>query len=117
MQLADLRAPAIRIPTVIGTAGSADEAPLGGVLGSILGESPAEQQARLEEAKKGANDLSGLVRKKKPAAETAKPAATAEPPQENSNATNGKRKLDETDDDAAVPEAEVKKAKVEDILN
>ncbi|KAI9668445.1 MAG: hypothetical protein M1831_001199 [Alyxoria varia] len=36
--------------------------PLTGILGSILGESPAEQRARIEEATRGARDLTGLVR-------------------------------------------------------
>ena len=43
--------------------------PLAGILGSMLGESPAAQRARIEEASKGANDLTGLVKKKKSAAE------------------------------------------------
>ena len=33
----------------------------------MLGESPAAQRNRIEEASKGANDLTGLVKKKKPA--------------------------------------------------
>lgn len=32
-----------------------------------MNQSPADQQNRLEQASKGATDLSGLVRKKKPA--------------------------------------------------
>lgn len=37
---------------------------LAGILGETLGETPEQVKARLEEAKKNANDLSGLVRKK-----------------------------------------------------
>ncbi|KAI4223248.1 MAG: hypothetical protein L6R36_005567 [Xanthoria steineri] len=47
--------------------------PLGGILGSILGESPAAQTLRLDEASKGAKDLSNLVKRKKPTAETTTP--------------------------------------------
>lgn len=43
---------------------------LGGILGSILGESPATQQERLDEAAKSATDLSSLVKRKKPVAHT-----------------------------------------------
>lgn len=38
---------------------------LGGILGSLLGESAADQKARIEEVTKGANDLTGLIRHKK----------------------------------------------------
>jgi HAT1-interacting factor 1 len=49
---------------------------LNSLLGQILNQSPADQKSRLEEAAKGANDLSGLVRKKKPAVK--EPAEQAE---------------------------------------
>ncbi len=73
--------------------------PIAGILGATLGESPAEATARIEEAKKTATDLSGLVRKKNKSAEV--PAST--------NITNGKRKAE---DDGG--ESDSKKAKVED---
>lgn len=38
--------------------------PMGGILGAALGESSTETEARIEEAKKTATDLTGLVRKK-----------------------------------------------------
>ena len=41
--------------------------PLSGILGSILGESPEAQKAKLEEASEGATDLTNLVKRKKPA--------------------------------------------------
>lgn len=56
--------------------------PMGGILGAALGESNAETEARIQEAKKTATDLSGLVRKKE---KKATPAAVA----------NGKRKAEE----------------------
>lgn len=77
---------------------------MSGILASALGESPAEMQARVEEAKKNANDLTNLVRKKK--------VAKTEEPDVSTNGMNGsgKRKLD----DDEVAEADSKKAKVEE---
>jgi HAT1-interacting factor 1 len=72
---------------------------MSGILGANLGESPAEAQARIEEAKKGATDLTGLVRRKRaPKTEAAEAAS------------NGKRKAEDDTDGA-----ETKKAKVEDV--
>jgi HAT1-interacting factor 1 len=71
---------------------------MGGILGATLGESPADAAARLEEAKKGATDVSGLIRKK------AKPAPS------ETNGTNGKRKLE----DESVESESNKKVKVEE---
>jgi len=79
---------------------------MAGLLAEMLGESPAQSKARIDEASKNANDISGLVRhKKKPKAE---PSDTAAGP-ETSTATNGKRKLDESADMGV----EGKKAKLE----
>lgn len=75
--------------------------PMSGILGAALGESPAQAQARIEEAKKGAKDLSGLVRKKEKKPEAAEPEPEPE--------TNGKRKAEEP----AEGTDEAKKAKVE----
>ena len=71
--------------------------PMSGILGATLGESAGDAQKRVEEAKKNANDLSGLVRKK----------AKAEPEADTNG--NGKRKADEEP-----AESEAKKAKVEE---
>jgi HAT1-interacting factor 1 len=83
--------------------------PLGGLLGASLGESPAEAAARIEEAKKTATDLTGLVRhKKKP-----KDCETNAPePSASTNDTNGKRKAD----DDAEDNDNAKKAKVEEAV-
>ncbi|KAL8985713.1 MAG: hypothetical protein Q9205_000664 [Flavoplaca limonia] len=62
--------------------------PLKGILGSMLGESPAAQSLRLDEASKGAKDLSNLVKRKKP---TADPTPTIG--EEDISKTNGKRKV------------------------
>ncbi|KAI0012693.1 hypothetical protein F4779DRAFT_632895 [Xylariaceae sp. FL0662B] len=70
-----------------------------GVFGAALGESTGDKTARIEEAKKSAKDLSGLVRKK----------AKEEPKPETE--TNGKRKAEEP----APNEEEAKKNKVGDV--
>lgn len=86
-QLIDLRQAPVSINDPTGT-GSVDGAnPLSGILGSILGEPEVAQKARIEKASKGANDLTGLVKRKK--------ASNASSPQSapiESLKTNGKRK-------------------------
>jgi len=64
------------------------------------GETEAQRQERIKEATATANDLSGLVRKKKPAETNGSASA---------GATNGKRKLD----DSEVDGGEGKKVKVD----
>ena len=54
----------------------------------MLGESPAAQSLRLDEASKGAKDLSNLVKRKKPTADTAPTIG-----EEDISKTNGKRKV------------------------
>ncbi|KAI0179588.1 hypothetical protein GGR52DRAFT_536751 [Hypoxylon sp. FL1284] len=93
-RLAELQKAPMDVNSVLAT----DDAVLG-VLGATLGESAPEKQARLEEAKKGAKDLSGLVRKK-----------AKEEPKPEAEQTNGKRKAD----DAAPGQDDAKKAKVEE---
>jgi len=97
---------------------------MGGILGAALGESPAEAQARIEEAKKTATDLTGLVRRKK-----AKTEAGTDTNGTNANgadtngadtngaatATNGKRKAEEMEEAPASDEEGSKKARVEEI--
>lgn len=83
----------------------------GGILGATLGESPAEAAARIEEAKKTATDLSGLVRKKNKPAEAEADAAPASTTP-TANGTNGKRKAE---DDGG--ESDSKKAKVEEVAD
>ncbi|KAG8628701.1 hypothetical protein KVT40_002566 [Elsinoe batatas] len=98
-RLTDLKGP-VTAPNG-GPAGASDADAIGGILGSLLGESAAEQKARIAEAMKGANDLSGLIKKKKPA----KPAPAAA-----EGAPSTKRKLDDADGNGT----NGKKAKVED---
>ncbi|KAI1170450.1 hypothetical protein F4777DRAFT_591938 [Nemania sp. FL0916] len=93
LRLVELRKPPVDMGLTLG-----QDNPLVGLLGQALGESSAEQAARVEEAKKNAKDLSGLVRKK--TKEEPKPAEE----------TNGKRKAEEPADG----QEESKKAKVEE---
>lgn len=95
VQLVDLKADPVDAKDLLG----ADANPLGGILGATLGESPAETKARVEEAKKTANDLTGLVRKKKPAPDAEAPANS-----------NGKRRADDED----LEDGAAKKAKTEE---
>ncbi|CZT44107.1 related to histone H1-binding protein [Rhynchosporium secalis] len=104
-RLVELQGPAVDVKAALyGPASLAGVANTGGVLGAALGESPAESAARIEEAKKSANDLSGLVRKKN------KPAEAETPGPSTTNATNGKRKADDGGD-----ESDSKKAKIEEV--
>lgn len=88
---------------------------LGGIFGAALGESAAETQARVEEAKKTATDLTGLVRKKAKEADEAvaedKGKDEDKKPELAAPATNGKRKAEDEAPEAA---ESPKKAKVED---
>ncbi|KAK5987406.1 hypothetical protein PT974_11533 [Cladobotryum mycophilum] len=102
-RLVDLRKDPISAQDLIG---GSEGNPLGGLFGAALGASTAEVEARVEEAKKTAVDLTGLVRKKKTKdTDVDGDAAKTTPP-----ATNGKRKAE----DEVSEDAESKKAKVED---
>lgn len=80
--------------------------PVGGILSEALGETPAEQKTRIDEAAKKARDLTGLVRhRKKPKTEEAQAGAV----DDGTAQTNGKRKLDDTED----AEEEAKKIKID----
>ncbi|KAL8930865.1 MAG: hypothetical protein Q9208_000406 [Pyrenodesmia sp. 3 TL-2023] len=73
------------------TGGNGDETvPLGGILGSILGESPAAQREKLNEASKGATDLSNLVKRKKPSVNP----ASEEVEDDIAGKSGGKRKVE-----------------------
>lgn len=105
-KLVDLRQPPVSLndPTGMGTIDGSN--PLNGILGSILGESPAAQKARLEEASKGAMDLTNLVKRKKPAENEASKAAETE------IQTNGKRKVELSEEVEEVGKG--KRAKITD---
>ncbi|KAI1290990.1 hypothetical protein F5Y03DRAFT_388658 [Xylaria venustula] len=93
-RLVELRKPPVDMNAALGQ----DNA-LTGLLGQAFGESSSEQAARVEEAKKNAKDLSGLVRKK-----------AKEEPKPQPEETNGKRKAEEPADGEEGP----KKTKVEE---
>ncbi|KAI0812218.1 hypothetical protein GGR55DRAFT_640830 [Xylaria sp. FL0064] len=93
-RLVELRKPPVDMDAALG-----QENPLTGLLGQAFGESSSEQAARVEEAKKNAKDLSGLVRKK-----------AKEEPKPEPEESNGKRKAE----DPADGEDDPKKAKVEE---
>lgn len=100
-----MKAPPVDVKDALyGPTGALDVNPSGGILGTTLGESPAEAAARIEEAKKTATDLTGLIRRKK-----AKPDAPTPEPASSTNGTNGKRKAE---DDAE--ESDSKKFKVDE---
>jgi HAT1-interacting factor 1 len=83
-----------------------DDTSLKGLLGEILGggADPKKAKELLEQAAKGANDLSGSVRRKEKPAES---SGTAK------GASNGKRKLE--DEETVEEVAKDKKARVEDV--
>lgn len=97
-RLEDLRKPATSLSAMqnLGPAGApgAEEAAMRGILGSLLGESKSEQDKRIQEATAKANDLSGMVKKKKP---KTSPGPASAPQQEQSVVVegNGKRKAEE----------------------
>jgi HAT1-interacting factor 1 len=98
-----LKAPPVDVKDALyGPTGALDVNPTGGILGATLGESPAEAAARIEEAKKTATDLTGLIRRKK-----TKPDGTTPEPTASTNGTNGKRKAQDDAEDS-----ESKKVKV-----
>ncbi|KAI0387003.1 hypothetical protein F5Y04DRAFT_242793 [Hypomontagnella monticulosa] len=100
-RLVDLRKAPMDVNSVL-----AAEDTMLGVLGAALGESAEDKGARIEEAKKNAKDVSGLVRKK------AKDEPKSEPEQAPKETNgNGKRKAEE---DAPGADEVAKKAKVEE---
>ena len=106
-QLAELKSPLINVKEALYGPDGVAGADSSGILGAVLGESPAEAAARVEEAKKTANDLTGLVRRKK----GAKSSEATPEPGAITNGANGKRKAEDDADDSD----NVKKARVEDV--
>ena len=100
-RLVDLRGPVVDLKQALYGA----DAPEGSVVRAEEGESAAHAAARVEEAKKNAHDLTGLVRKK----EKVKPAATTTESLPIHNGANGKRKAEDD-----VDETESKKSRVDD---
>ncbi|QSZ36709.1 hypothetical protein DSL72_006592 [Monilinia vaccinii-corymbosi] len=103
LRLKELRAPPVDINKAIAAALAPAGAPQSnsttGILGNTLGESASETAARVEEAKKTATDLTGLVRHKKKEtkdlpiqAAGAKRKADEEPEVEGEHSDGGKEK-------------------------
>lgn len=114
-QLVDLRKPPIDVNAAIFGAGGN---PMGGILGTALGESAAEKESRIEEAKKTATDLTGLIRKKaKDETAAAAPASAADKTNgQQQHETNGSAKRKAEEPAEGTPEADSKKAKVEEVV-
>lgn len=107
LQLVELHRPPVSISDPNGTGAIDGANPLSGILGSILGETQEAQEARLAEASKSANDLTNLVKRKKP-------AKTGEPINDEGVLTNnGKRKVDSAE--ANTESGAGKKAKKDDV--
>ncbi|KAL9057767.1 MAG: hypothetical protein Q9162_002108 [Coniocarpon cinnabarinum] len=100
MEQRDLRSPPASVNNTSGPAGAPqnDDA-LRGILGEVLGESPEAFKARITEASKGANDLTGIVKHKKKS--DAEPQATGD--SKDASKSNGKRKAaaDDSEDELA----------------
>lgn len=111
-QLVELRQPPVSLNDPTGTGAIDGANPLSGILGSILGETPAAQEARLQEATNNATDLTNLVKRKKPA------AGADDPPLDIDDGTappkpNGKRKVEF--DEEVVEVGTGKKARLSDV--
>ncbi|GJC98238.1 histone H1-binding protein [Colletotrichum higginsianum] len=108
-RLVDLRKPPIDVNAALGGDG------VGGILGAALGESAAQTQARVDEAKKTATDLTGLVRKKnkeepKPVEKSVEEVKATEISANGEEPNGTKRKAEEP----AEEDESAKKAKVEE---
>ncbi|RYO94060.1 hypothetical protein DL766_004115 [Monosporascus sp. MC13-8B] len=108
-RLVELRKPPMDVDSVL-----AANDPASGILGAALGDSSEEAKARVEEAKKNATDLTGLVRKKtkqEQQEQESKPETEAAPT--STETTNGasKRKAEESAEGA---DDEPKKLKVQE---
>ena len=128
VRLSELRKPPI---TVKEEEERAAKAQMQGIMKSLVGGTADQQAKVLEEASKGANDLSGMVKRKKPKAAngtgTASPASNATPEptsilKEDSNTTaNGtskaKRKAVDFADEVEELGGPDKKARVEDAID
>ncbi|KAK0660360.1 hypothetical protein DIS24_g3326 [Lasiodiplodia hormozganensis] len=111
-RLTELRGPAISLSAPSNPAGADPSNPLSGILGELLGQAPAEERAEQKKKIEGASDISGLVKRKKPAAASGSAGGASKNdkgPEAASSAVGTKRKS-EAPEDSAVE----KKAKVED---
>jgi len=133
-RLEELKKPPVSVKAE--TEKSAQEELMGSVLGQVLGSGKDEQKGKLAEIMAGANDLSGMVKRKKPRATTTangsgEPAIPADPSQVHTDVEvkKGKRKLDEFEPESKIetlasnsttrkdPGSPVKKVRIEDVVN
>jgi len=104
LRVIELRQAPVSINDPTGTGALDGANPLSGILGSILGESPEAQKARIEEATKEAKDVTNLIRRNKPVKADADASA--------STTSNGKRKVEFAETVEEIGNG--KKARVED---
>ena len=99
---------------------------MGSVLGQMLGAGSAdkdEQKVKLAEVMASANDLSGMVKRKKPVSNTTNGSGAVKTEVQGSTTTNGagngKRKIDQVEfEETSIVEAEpVKKVRIEDVID
>ena len=107
-QLIELRQAPVSINDPISTGSTDGAKSLSGILGSILGESPKAQKARLDEVSRSANDLTGLIKKKKPAS-----TVEVQIPLRHEPAESNKKRKAKAEEVEEVGES--KKARVEDV--
>ncbi|KAF2664779.1 hypothetical protein BT63DRAFT_429512, partial [Microthyrium microscopicum] len=86
--LAEIDQVSSMLPTTETLSSLQDEETVSGTAAQKPGESVSERQARIDQVAAQANDLSGLIRKKKPATDAKHGASTA------GASSNGKRKLE-----------------------
>ena len=114
-RLFDLRKPTVSVKEA-GAKLDATENPVSGIMSQILGESKETQKKILEDAARGATDLSGLVKRKKPKTsvdgEGTSASATPEPSAQPASSLNGKRKVELAEVTEEIGTG--KKARVED---
>ncbi|KAL8710797.1 MAG: hypothetical protein Q9220_004600 [cf. Caloplaca sp. 1 TL-2023] len=87
-RLVELREPLVSLKSGSNSGDPDGATQLGGIFGSLLGESPTTQRERLDEASKDAKDLTNLVKRRKP---TAQPTTSIE---EANSKDSGKRKVE-----------------------
>lgn len=87
LQLVDLR----RTPVSIEEQDKSDEAMLKGILGQIVGQSPAQQKSQLNAATEGATDLSAFVKRKPAGGQSSRQSESNKRPAEQTEQSDTKR--------------------------
>ncbi|KAI9883304.1 MAG: hypothetical protein M1823_004926 [Watsoniomyces obsoletus] len=118
-RLVELHKPPVSVEEATESESFADGThPLSGLLGSLLNASPDERKAKIEEVMKGANDLTGLVKRNKSSTAPSKQNEQGEDEKGGENGAingNGKRRAETSDGDRVEhASGSSKKARVED---